>query len=159
MAIRKFKLGDEAALFRVFFTAVHQVASRDYSAEQVAAWAPADFDLSSWALHLRRTQPFVAVLDGQIVGYADLQADGEIDHFYVSGTHPRQGIGAQLMAHLHKQAGFAGLPELRSCVSKTAEPFFVRHGFECVERRFPERRGVVLENTLMRKKLRSDADA
>lgn len=40
MEIRRFRLGDEAALFRVYFTAIHEVASRNYSPEQVEAWAP-----------------------------------------------------------------------------------------------------------------------
>ncbi|KAA8701490.1 GNAT family N-acetyltransferase [Pseudomonas cannabina] len=40
--------------------------------------------------------PFVAVLDDHIVGYADVQASGYIDHFFVSGFHARQGIGQRL---------------------------------------------------------------
>lgn len=31
MVIRQFRLGDEMALFRVFFSAVHEIASRDYT--------------------------------------------------------------------------------------------------------------------------------
>ncbi len=39
MKIRRFRIGDEAALFRVYFSAIHDVASRDYTPEQVEAWA------------------------------------------------------------------------------------------------------------------------
>src|SRR3546814_6868699 len=46
-----------------------------------------------------------------------------------------------------------GLAELTSNVSKTAEPFFALHGFQVVERRFPVRRGVTLQNALMHKVL------
>lgn len=56
-----------------------------------------------------------------------------------------------LMHHLHGEAQRQGMRELTADVSKTAEPFFARHGFTVVERRFPERRGVVLENARMRK--------
>lgn len=37
MEIRRFRLGDQAALFRVYFAAIHEVASRNYSPEQVEA--------------------------------------------------------------------------------------------------------------------------
>jgi len=154
MEIRRFKLGDETALFRVYFTAIHKVASRDYSREQVAAWAPADFDMDLWANLVQKICPFVIELDNEIVGYADIQPDGYIDHFFVSGSHPRQGIGTQLMTRIHEEAISLGLTELTSNVSKTAEPFFALHGFHVVERYFPVRRGVTLQNALMRKEFR-----
>jgi putative acetyltransferase len=153
MEIRRFKPGDEAALFRVFFTAIHRVAARDYSREQVDAWAPADFDMDLWASRVQEIRPFVAMLGNEIVGYADLQPDGYIDHFFVSGFHPRQGIGTRLMARIHDEAQSLGLMELTSDVSKTAEPFFAFHGFHVVARGFPVRRGVTLQNALMRKAL------
>jgi len=153
MKIRRFRLGDEAALFRVYFTAIHEVASRDYSPEQIEAWAPADLDPDLWTNRVRGIRPFVVELDGEIVGYADVQPNGYVDQFFVSGAHPRQGIGTMLMLRIHQEAKSLGLTELTSDVSKTAEPFFAHHGFRVVERRFPVRRGVTLENALMRKEL------
>lgn len=124
--IRQFFKGDEIALFRVFFSAVHEVASRDYTTEQVNAWAPADTDPQLWAARMRDLHPFVVEIDKQIVGYADLQPDGYIDHFYVSGACPRQGIGTLLMNRIHEEARLLGLKELTSDVSKTAEPLCAR---------------------------------
>jgi putative acetyltransferase len=153
MEIRRFRRGDEAALFRVYFTAIHEVAARDYAPEQVAAWAPADLDMDLWANRVQGIRPFVAEMDGEIVGYADVQPNGYIDHFFVSGARGRQGIGTRLMARIHQEARSLGLTELTSHVSKTAEPFFALHGFEVVERRSPVLRGVSLQNALMRKAL------
>jgi putative acetyltransferase len=153
MEIRRFRLGDEAALFRVYFTAIHEIASSDYSPEQLDAWAPSDLDPALWASRVQGIRPFVAWLGDEIVGYADVQLNGYIDHFFVSGAHPRQGIGTRLMARIHEEAELLGLTELTSDVSMTAEPFFALHGFKVVERRFPVRRGVTLQNALMRKAL------
>ena len=153
MEIRRFRPGDEAALFRVYFTAIYELASRDYSPEQVQAWAPADFDMGLWAHLVQRIRPFVAERNNEVVGYADVQPDGYIDHFFVSGSHPRQGIGTRLMTRIHEEARSLGLTELTANVSKTAEPFFALHGFQVVERQFPVRRGVTLQNALMRKAL------
>ncbi|MGB3288862.1 MAG: GNAT family N-acetyltransferase [Burkholderiaceae bacterium] len=153
MEIRQFRPGDEAALFRVFYTAIHETAARDYTQEQIDAWAPAGFDMDLWGNRMRQIRPFVAELDHEIVGYADVQPNGYIDHFFVAGAYPRQGIGRQLMRRIHEQAQSSGLTQLHSNVSKTAEPFFALHGFHVVERNSPVRRGVVLQNALMRKDL------
>lgn len=101
----------------------------------------------------KKTGLFVAVLNGEIVGYADVQPNGYIDHFFVCGNHPRQGIGTQLLARIHQEADALGLTELTANVSKTAEPFFALHGFQVLERGRPVRRGVTLQNARMRKTL------
>lgn len=64
MQIRRFRPGDEAALFQVFFSAVHSVASRDYSPKQIKAWAPADLDQALWAQRIQALKPFVLELGG-----------------------------------------------------------------------------------------------
>ena len=154
MEIRSFNHGDETALFRVYFSAIHDIASRDYAREQVDAWAPADFDRVQWAARMQSIRPFVAVQDNEIVGYADVQADGYINHFFVSGAYSRRGIGNALMGRLHEEARLLGLEKLTANVSKTAEPFFIHHGFHVVERGFPVCRGVTLQNAKMYKALR-----
>ncbi len=153
MRIRRFAAGDAAALLAVFQSAVHEIAARDYSPQQLAAWAPADIDGARWGEHMRALRPFVVERDGQIVGYADLQPDGYIDHFFVAGPCARQGIGALLMGRIHAEAQALGLAEMTADVSLTAQPFFARHGFEMVERREVVRAGVQIPNALMRKRL------
>lgn len=148
--IRRYDPGEEAALFHVFYTAVHQVASREYSPEQVQAWAPADLDSSLWKEQIGRIKPFVADLKGEPVGYADLQANGYIDHFFVAGNYARCGVGTALMHHILSEARAAGMPELTADVSRTAQPLFEKFGFAMVEQRQVERRGVVIPNAFMR---------
>ena len=97
--------------------------------------------------------PFVAVEEKEIVGYADIQESGYIDHFYVSGYHPRRGIGTLLMRRLHEEALYLGATKLTSDVSRTAQPFFARFGLEVVEYKSKEIRGVVVPNALMCKAL------
>lgn len=150
-SIRRYRPGEETALFSVFYSAVHQIASRDYSTEQVQAWAPEDMDADLWAARIREINPFVAELDGKIVGYADLQANGYIDHFFVSGEHARRGVGTALMQHLIREAKAAGLTEMTSHVSRTAQAFFESFGFIVVEQRLPELRGVFIPNAVMKR--------
>jgi putative acetyltransferase len=149
--IRRYKPGEERALFEVYYSAIHLTASRDYTSEQIQAWAPRDLDMNLWENRIHSINPFVADLNGEVVGYADLQANGYIDHFFVSGTHSRRGIGSLLMEHLLEEAKALGLSELTSDVSRTAQPLYEKFGFVLVEQRRTERRGVIIPNALMRR--------
>lgn len=157
MRVRKFRIGDEAGLFEVFYSAIHRIASRDYSPEQIEAWAPADLDRERWAARMRGIDPFVVEANGLLIAYADLQENGYIDHFFVSGHTPGQGAGRLLMETIHEEAQARGIKILTSDVSRTAQPFFEHFGFEIVERRSPKIRGVEVPNALMRKILESTA--
>lgn len=149
--IRPYRQDDAPALFEVFLSAIHLVARQHYTQEQLDAWAPRDLDPQRWRDKMRDIDPFVAERDGQVVGYADLQPDGYIDHFFVSGRHPRQGIGSRLMRHLLARAEARGIGVLTSDVSRTAQPLYERFGFAVVEQRFPVLRGVVVPNARMRR--------
>jgi putative acetyltransferase len=150
MHIREFQAGDEAGLYAVFFSAIHDIASQDYTPEQIQAWAPASIDPELWAQRLQAIRPFVVESGGVPIGYADLQPSGYIDHFFVSGPHARQGIGTRLMHHIQQTARHQRILALTSHVSLTAQPFFARFGFTIVEHRQQAIRGVVVPNALMR---------
>jgi putative acetyltransferase len=149
VCIRRYEPGEEASLFDVYFTAIHLVASQDYTAEQIQAWAPRGIDVELWESKIREINPFVAELNGVLVGYADVQPNGYIDHFFVSGKHPRCGIGSLLMKRILAEGLSLGVSLLTSHVSRTAQPFFERFGFVVREQRCPEVRGVVVPNALM----------
>ncbi len=137
----------------MFFTAIHEIAARTIPRANRSSGRQPTLTWPLWAPRVQKLRPFVVELDNEIVGYADVQPNGYIDHFCVSGFHPRQGIGTLLMTRIHEEAVNLGITALTSNVSKTAEPFFARHGFHVVERNFPVCRGVTLENALMRKML------
>ena len=154
IALRDFRPGDEPALRAVFESAIHGTARCDYSQLQVDTWAPREYDAQAWADRVRGIAPFVAVVDDAIVGYADVQTSGYIDHFYVAATAGGQGVGGALMRRLLARAEELGLAELTSHVSITAQPFFAHFGFEVVEHRIVNVRGVEMRNAAMRKLLR-----
>ena len=147
--IRRYQPGEEAALFEVYFTAIHLVACHDYTVEQVEAWAPRNLDMTLWRNRIRGINPFVADLNGELVGYADVQSNGYIDHFFVSGKHPRRGIGSLLMKRILAEANSLAVASLTSHVSRTAQPFFANFGFVVTEQRYPEVRGIVIPNARM----------
>ena len=154
MHIRSYQPGDEQALWQVFHSAVHRLAAAHYSPAQLQAWAPSAPDWPVWSARLQALQPFVAVDEnGCVLGYADLQADGYIDHFFVAAQHARHGVGRLLMQHLHQLAAQRGLDRLSADVSLNAQPFFQHFGFVLVRQQLPVLRGVALANAHMRKTL------
>ncbi len=155
IVLREFRLGDEPALRAVFESAIHEVAIRDYTPAQVDAWAPRVFDAALWARRMQGIAPFVVERDGRIVAYADVQASGYIDHFFVAASAAGQGLGGRLMRRLHARADELGIAVLTSEVSRTAQPFYRHFGFEVVDHHVNVVRGVELQYAAMRKVLRA----
>jgi putative acetyltransferase len=156
MHIRPMHAGEELALRAVFHSAVHGLASRDYTPEQIEAWAPSEFTTElqeRWVSRVRGIQPFVVEFEGLLVAYADIQPSGYIDHFFVAAHMAGRGVGSVLMHHLHRVANERGISVLTSDVSRTAQPFFERFGFLIVAERTPIVRGIAVPNALMRKEL------
>ena len=151
--VRRYQSGEEAELWNIYYGAIHRVCSRDYTPEQVSAWAPADFDAKTWAVSVAQLNPYVAVLNSRLVGYTEIQSDGLIDHFFVHPDYQGCGVGAALMNRIFSVATGLGISRLYSHVSKTAQPFYQRFGFQVIAQNTPVIRGVALSNATMEKHL------
>lgn len=151
--IRKFQKGDEAAIWQIKYNTIRMVNVRDYSEEQVKAWAPDIYNVKEWAKRIKEMDPYVAEIDGIIVGYADVQNDGYVDHFFCHFEYQGQGVGTALMQTLFDDALSKGTSRLYSHVSITAKPFFEHFGFVVVKKQSVEVRGQVLTNFIMENNL------
>lgn len=151
LVIRKFQNGDESALREIFFNTIRNVNINDYSEAQVQAWAPDDYDQSEWCKRISSINPFIAILDSKIVGYADIQDDGYIDHFFCHWDHQGKGIGKALMQKLTAAGQKKRINRLYSHASITAKPFFEHFGFKEVKKQQVKIRGQVLTNYVMEK--------
>ncbi len=152
ITIKRYNAEMVSALWQVYFTSIRMVCCNDYSKQQIEAWAPESLDLNLVKEKMDQIQPFVAISDDEIIGYADLQTDGLIDHFFVHGEYQGKGAGTALMTNILKEG--SGLPSLYSHVSHTAKPFYKKYGFLVEEVRQEEVRGCKIENNLMvRKKI------
>ncbi|HGS5672503.1 TPA: N-acetyltransferase family protein [Vibrio parahaemolyticus] len=149
--IRKYKESDARALWAIFYHTIRNVNIRDYSQEQVVAWAPDNFGPEVWQLKMNSIAPFVAEIDGDIVGYTDLQENGLIDHFFCHHEHQGKGIGRSLMEHVLNVGKQQGIYTFYSEVSITARPFYERLGFKVVQEQTVEVRGQKLRNFVMEK--------
>jgi putative acetyltransferase len=160
ITIRTYRQDDAVALAEVFFEAVRVIGRRDYSAEQVAAWAPAP--PSPEVLHRRLGDGrlvFVATAaDGEPIGFGDLEHDGHIDMLFCRSDHAGRGVGGALCDSIEAAAQAGRLSRLFVEASEGARRLFERRGFVLVARQNLERSGVAIHNYRMEKMLRA-ADA
>ncbi|MFF2622784.1 GNAT family N-acetyltransferase [Oerskovia jenensis] len=153
MILRAYDESDAEATLRVFLRAVRVTASKDYSPEQVAAWASEDIPLDVWAVKRLQTGTVVAVEGDEVLGFSDVDERGYIDMMFVDPAVTRRGVASALLDHVTRVARERGAVELTTYASLTARPFFGKHGFVVVEERHPVLRGVSLTNFSMRKPL------
>ncbi|RXJ71855.1 GNAT family N-acetyltransferase [Veronia nyctiphanis] len=149
--IRPYRQGEEIKIREVFFHSVRNVCIQHYSQQQVEAWAVESYDADKLMAMCKHNQPFVAIIENEIVGYSDLQDDGLIDQFFCHWQVQRQGVGQALMNHIFELAEARGIDRIHSLVSITARPFFERMGFHVVRDNEVEVRGVSLNNFVMEK--------
>lgn len=151
ITIRDFMPADAKALWEVYFHTIRNINCRDYSPQQVQAWAPRDFDFALWQKRVTELKPFVALVNGVIAGYSDLQQDGLIDHFFCHHQFQGKGVGRALMSHIFALGEQRGITRYYSHVSLTARPFYERMGFEVVKQQTLDVRGQQLTNFVMQK--------
>lgn len=147
MLLRPYRSEDCPSLAELFYQTVHTVNARDYSPPQLDAWADGHPDLAAWDRSLSRYHTLVAVLDGRIVGFADMADNGYLDRLYVHKDYQGQGIASALCDALEQAV--SGPYETHA--SLTARPFFARRGYQVVKEQQVERKGVLLTNFVMRK--------
>jgi len=133
IAIRDYIEADANALWQLFFNTVRTINRKDYSQEQVEAWASGQYNADYWTKRMKGLSPFVAELNGVIVGYTDLQEDGLIDHFFCHHEYQGQGVGKALMNHVMQVGQLRGVKRYYSEVSITARPFYEHFGFQVVK--------------------------
>ena len=129
--IRPYEPADAPALLELFKDTIRRVNRRDYCPAQIAAWT-SEIRLEVWTAKLATRWCAVAALaDETPIGFADLEADGHLDRFFVHADQQRRGVGLGLMDAIKNQAKEWQLPRIFSEVSITARPFFLSQGF-CV---------------------------
>lgn len=157
MDLRPYRDDDAPATLDVFRRAITFLAGRDYTPEQVAAWASPDIDPVVWAERRAASRTRVAEVGGRVVGFTDVDEDGYVDMLFVDPDVARQGVGSALLRWARATAVELGAHELTTNASLTARPVFEAHGFVVVAEQHPVRRGVELTNFRMRCVLDPDA--
>lgn len=131
----------------IFQNTVHKVNIKDYTQEQVDAWAPDFIDKEKWNKTLSEHYTFVAVKNDAIIGFGDIDDSGYLDRLYVHHDYLRQGVATLICNKLESMVD-SDLTIITHA-SITAKPFFEKRGYRIVKEQLVERKGVFLKNYIM----------
>ena len=151
MEIRAYTPADCQRTAALFYDTVHAVACRDYSQEQLDAWAPADTDQASlihWDRSFSEHHTLVAVEGTEIVGFGDIDETGYLDRLFVHRDHQGKGVATALCDALEQTVPDG---KISTAASITARPFFEGRGYRVVKQQQAIRRNVPLTNYIMTK--------
>lgn len=148
MIIREYQTEDCRELADLFYHTVHTVNAKDYTKEQLAAWATGRVDLDKWNQSFLKHYSLVAVRDKIIAGFGDIDKSGYLDRLYVHKDYQGEGIATAICDQLEQ----AVLGKIVTHASITARPFFEKRGYRVVREQQIEREGVFLTNFVMEKR-------
>lgn len=148
MQLREYIPSDVDQLAELFHQTVHSVNGKDYSTEQLHAWANGEVDLQEWNRSFLEHYTIVAVENDRIVGFGDIDRSGYLDRLYVHKDHQRKGIASAICDKLEQQAG---KQTITTHASITARPFFEHRGYRVIRRQKVVRSGIELTNYVMEK--------
>ena len=103
-------------------------------------------DCEAWDHSFREHYTLVAIEDGKLAGFGDMDESGYLDRLYIHKDFQKRGIAAALCDRLEKR--FA-VPEIVTHASITARPFFEKRGYRVRKAQQVERKGVFLTNYVM----------
>ena len=106
-------------------------------------------DLKAWDASFRAHNTIIAVKNGEIVGFGDMDETGYLDRLYVHKDYQGQGVASAICDELER---FAAGKTITTHASITAKPFFQHRGYRVVRKQEVIRRGVALTNLVMEKR-------
>lgn len=83
MIIREYRPSDCKHLVELFYQTVYSINAKDYTDEQLNAWATGNVDINEWNQSLSEHFSIVAMKDGIITGFGDIDRTGCLDRLYV----------------------------------------------------------------------------
>lgn len=142
MFIREYQSSDCEEIIKLFDNTVHTVNAKDYTKEQLDAWATGRADLNKWDQSLREHYSLVAVENEMIVGFGDIDKSGYLDRLFVHEDYQGKGIGTMICNRLEQAVSGSVIIH----ASITAKTFFEKRGYRVVKEQQVERKGVFLTN-------------
>lgn len=148
MQLREYRPSDCEQLAELFYQTVHSINSKDYTKEQLNVWATGKVDLGEWNCSFLKHKTLIAVANGKIVGFGDMDDTGYLNRLYVHKDYQRKGVASAICDALESSSnGKAFITH----ASITAKPFFQYRGYRVVKEQKVIRQGIALTNYVMEK--------
>ncbi|MGE0701521.1 MAG: GNAT family N-acetyltransferase [Hyphomicrobiaceae bacterium] len=149
--LRPFLPADTVRLQDLLAQSIEELTQDDYDEDQRIAWMSRAADTEALARRLVKNVTLVVERDGEILGFACLKDNEEVDLLFVHPFAAGEGVGSALLAAIETIATARGAAKLTADVSDTAHDFFHDRGYEPVRRNNFPIGDVWLANTTMTK--------
>lgn len=147
--IRIYQHGDHEAIAEIFTSAVHEIASKDYTREQCLAWSDPEPNYEHWKKRCELKRPFVIAIGEEVAGFLELDPDGHIDCAYIHPGFQRRGLMMRLVEHAVATCFALNINRVYVEASLCAKPMFEKCGFRTIEEQLVDVKGVLLKNYRM----------
>ncbi|MFB6159191.1 MAG: GNAT family N-acetyltransferase, partial [Candidatus Nanohalobium sp.] len=122
MKIRRYKESDAEEKAEVHRKSVREIASDDYSKQEVEVWS--DVEVEEDPLPEEKVR-YVAIEDEGIVGFGEYNIEeNEVTGLYVHPDYTGEGVGQQLLGKVEKDAKEHSLEKLTCLSTVTAKGFY-----------------------------------
>lgn len=156
MILKKYNPDDCIKLLKLFYDTVRNVNRKDYNDEQLSVWAPDNYieeKYALWQKSLSENFTIVAEINGEIVGFGDIEKTGYLNRLFIHKDYQNMGIASAIVKELEKYAEKTCICTIITEASITAKPFFERLGYTLVKKQQVERIGISLTNYVMEKNI------
>lgn len=148
MIVRKYRQSDTKELFKLFCDTIYTINSKDYTKEQLDAWAKKDRDLSLWEKSLSKNFTIVIEKNGTIIGFGNIDKTGYLDMLFIHKDFQRKELATLICDNLEKNFP---LNKITVHSSITAKGFFEKRGYKVVKKQSVGRENISITNYILEK--------
>lgn len=103
MELRRYIPSDFEQIAKLFYDTVHSINTKDYTEEQLNAWAPGKVNLQEWDRLFSEHLTYVAVESRRIIGFGDIDSSGHLDKLFVHKNFQGIGIATAICDRFEKE--------------------------------------------------------
>lgn len=131
--IRRAEHRDAEAIIIAHVSSIREVCAKDYTPEQIKAWAGRKFKANLWCQTMDRDLVWVVEVEGIVRGYGHLAIMGEgkaeVMGLYLAPEALGKGAGKELFKMILTEARKNGASDIELHSTLTAKTFYERQGF------------------------------
>ncbi|MNL09242.1 putative acyltransferase [compost metagenome] len=135
LEIRRALHSDAAKMINAHRRSIREICFKDYSPEQIEAWAGHDFREDHW--HKTMDKDLVWVISdsaSNVYGFGHLKlranSEAEVAGLYFAPEVVGKGLGKKMMAMIFDECRQKEVKTLSLCATKTAKAFYESVGFQ-----------------------------
>lgn len=152
IAIRNYKENYIDEVLSLFYDTVHNINIKDYSQNQVDAWATKNIDTVSLNKSLIKNYSIVAIYKEVIVGFADFEKQKSyLNRLYVHKDYQRCQVGKSMLLEIESFVKSENIKKIITEASITARGFFEHFGYKVLKEQNVEKNKEYFINYLMQK--------